>query len=298
MRRYINYSLFLCFLVLPFGNTLMSQKNKKPREARVKATETIPVEKNMTMEQAEQLCIDMAKIAAIEAEFGRVIFQGNSTYIENVNTGKKIESDMRLISIGNSFVNAEMIRMDEPKCEFIQDEKGAFWVKCNVKGVAREILEPPIEFMAVPLDCPEPRCKELDFYSDQRFYMHFKTPVDGFLSIYLADGDHAYCLLPCNGLDGSNLPVKADEDYILFDDQEFLLFTEKEFESDRLFLIFSENDYKKDIIEKGETFEVNGEEFIFPDNMKVENFHQWLSKLRSKRTDIQLKMVDVTINGE
>ena len=297
MHRYFKCLLLLGLLSFSFSSSLKAQKEKKPREARVKATETIPVEKDMTMEQAEQLCVDMAKVAAIEAEFGRVIFQGNSTYIENVNTGKKVESDMRLVSIGNSFVNAEMIRMDEPKCEFLQDEKGQFWVKCSVKGVAREILQPPIEFIAVPLDCPEPRCKEFDFYSDQRFFMHFKTPIDGFLSVYLADGDYAYCLLPCNGLDGSNLAVNADEDYILFTDQEFLLYTEKEFESDRLFLIFSESDYKKDIIEKGESFMVDGEEFIMPDNMKVENFHQWLSKLRSKRTDIQVKMVDVTIKG-
>lgn len=297
MDRYLNYIFLLVFLALPFSNGLWAQKTKKPREARVKGTETIPVEKNMTMEQAEQLCIDMAKVAAIEAEFGRVIFQGNSTYIENVNTGKKVESDVRLVSIGNSFVNAEIIRMDEPQCEFLQDDKGQFWVKCNVKGHAREILQPPIEFIATPLDCPEPRCKELDFYTDQRFYMHFKTPVDGYLSIYLADGDHAYCLLPCNGISGSTFQVNADEDYILFTEQEFLLYTEKEFESDRLFLIFSENDYNKDIIEKGESFTVDGEEFIMPDNLKVESFQQWLSKLRSKRTDIQVKMVDVTIKS-
>lgn len=297
MYRYLNYFLLFTLLSLPFGTNLFAQKNQKPREARVKGTETIPVEKNMTMEQAEQLCIDMAKVAAIESEFGRVIFQGNSTYIENINTGKKIESDVRLVSIGNSFVNAEMIRMDEPDCEFLQDDKGQFWVKCSVKGQAREILQPPIEFVATPLDCPEPRCKEFDFYTDQRFYMHFKTPVDGFLSVYLADGDYAYCLLPCNGLDGSTFEVKADEDYILFTEQEFLLYTEKAFESDRLFLIFSENDYKKDIVEKGESFSVDGEEFILPDNLKVENFQQWLSKLRSKRLDIQVKMVDVTIKS-
>lgn len=297
MYRYISFVLLFAFLCLPFGTELFAQKKKKPREARVKATETIPVEKNMTMEQAELLCVDRAKVKAIEGEFGRVIFQGNSTYIENINTGRRVESDVRLVSIGNSFVNAEMIRMDEPKCEFLQDDKGQFWVKCEVKGVGREILQPPIEFDAVPLDCPEPRCKEFDFYSDQRFYMHFKTPVDGYLSIYLADGDYVYCLLPCNGLDGSNFQVKADEDYILFEDQEFLFYTDKEFESDRLFLIFSENDYKKDIIEKGESFTENGEEFIMPDNLTVESFHQWLSKLRSKRTDIQVKMVDVTIKS-
>ena len=295
MNRHLIQTCLLLLVFLLSAPAGWAQKERKPRQARVKGEDTIPVEDDMSREEAKELCIERAKINAIENEFGRVIFQGNSTYIENVNTGKRVETDSRIISVGDSYVKAEMLSVDEPKCDFAQDVKGNTWVTCKVRGVAREILEPPIEFIAEPLDCEEPRCKTTDFYNDERLFMHFKSPVNGFLSIYLADGDKVYLLLPGNGIDGSTYPIAADEDHILFDHAEFLLFTTKQYESDRLFVIFSKNEYDKSLIDKGQEVKHDGEVFIEPDNMPVEAFQKWLSKLRTKRTDIQVKLIDVTI---
>ena len=296
--KYCKFLVWSLGLLLLAGIPLQGQnkqKAAKAREARVKGEAQVPMEKNMTLEQTQQLAIDQAIVTAIESEFGRVIFQGNTTYIENVSTGQRVETDMRTISIGNSYVNAEMIQMDEPVCQSDLDDKGQLWVTCRVRGKAREILEPPLEFIAEPLDCPEPRCKTTDFIDNESFYMLFKSPVEGHLSIYLADGDFAYCLLPCNGIEGSTFAVEQDKEYILFQDQDFLLYTDKEFETDRLFLIFSPKEYNKGLLQGEETFEVNGEDFIKPESMKVEDFQRWLTKLRSKRTDIQLKMIDISI---
>ena len=295
--KYRNLIVWSLGLLLLAAGSLQAQDRKKPkpREARVKGEAQVPMEKDMTLKQTEQMAVDLAIVEAIESEFGRVIFQGNTTYIENVSTGKRVETDMRTISIGNSYVNAEMIQMDEPVCDSQLDDKGQLWVTCRIKGRAREILEPPLEFAAEPLDCPEPRCKTTDFVDNEPFYMYFKSPVDGYLSIYLADDKNAYCLLPCYTAEGSTFEIKQDQEYILFEDEEFLLYTDKEFESNRLFLIFSTSKYNKGLLEQEEEFVVNGEDFVLPEKMKVEEFQRWLTKLRSKRTDVQLQMIDVSI---
>ena len=48
----------------------------------------------------------------------------------------------------------------------------------------------------VILNCPETACRTSNFFDGEQFYLYFKSPVDGYLSVYIDEGDITYRLLP------------------------------------------------------------------------------------------------------
>jgi hypothetical protein len=104
----------------------------------------------------------LALIDALERAFGRVIIQGNSTYISNITTGKKTESNTVFNTIANTSVKGEVIefisteytdvvgnkRVDGKEVEVTE-------IKCDVVIKAREIIEAAIEIEWLSFSMPQ-----------------------------------------------------------------------------------------------------------------------------------------------
>jgi len=78
---------------------------------------------NISKAQAEKSALDKATIDALERAFGKAIIQGNSTYIENINDGKKVETHSGFNMISNTYVKGEVIEVLNQKCKTVTGMK-------------------------------------------------------------------------------------------------------------------------------------------------------------------------------
>lgn len=274
--------------------------------------------------EVEKQVQDLAITDALERAFGRVIIQGNSTYIKNVNTGQQTKTFSTFNMIGNSYVKGEVLEiLDKTFKEKIgkkiidNQQKEYKELECTIKIKAREITEAPININASPIKYPNKYAKTNEFHDGDTLYLYFYSEESGYLSIYFDDNQYSYCLLPYRNIPEEykgGIPIAAGKDYILFSDKynrqyfrdllafqdTYILTTNEIFEMDRLFVIFSKDPLNKpvfkDNIDEEKINEIKKEQgFSLPDGLKSEDFQRWLMKNRSIRKDVQITYVDITI---
>ena len=263
-------------------------------------TAQVKLEKNMTKDEAYRQLEELAKINAIGNAF--------STYVEQeanitVNSGK---SDFRII--GSTKVKGEWIEtLDLKFTEDFKEEKKpngiekTLWITCKIKGRIREATpKANIEFST--LSCPKINCHTTTYNSGEQLFLEFKSPLDGYLSIYIDDGNTVNRLLPyTSSQNSSSVRVKADKEYLFFvkgdnnpefgKPDEVELFTIKKQEFNTLYIIFSEVNYYKPMLSQ-EKFVENG--YLIPKTLSKAKFEEWLSDNRAKLNDF----VDRTVNIE
>ena len=274
--------------------------------------------------QAKELAI----VDALERAFGRVIVQGNSTYLSNLNTGKMTETKSVFNMIANTSVKGELLEVldekytDSDGLKIVGGKKEKITeVRCDITIRAREIVTPPIEFIAKTLTCPDIKCEKTEFKDNDDFYLYFKSPASGYISVFLDDGKNAFRLLPFQNMPESyegGIAIHMDEEYILFSDEKqfdyfkddeviidtYQLFAETEMDMNRLFVIFSKTPLNKPRLKNAlDTDALSDEEimsgYTLPKAMESENFQRWLLKNRSyRKDDMQVGIVDITISKE
>ncbi|NQU81518.1 MAG: hypothetical protein HQ543_08370 [Bacteroidetes bacterium] len=310
--------LNILFILSPF--ILFSQQPVKTSgEAQVELTE------NRSRQDVKKEAKDMATVNALERAFGSVIIQGNSTYISNINTGEKTETNSVFNMIANTSVKGEVVEVIDEKYEDIKGYKVIEGKKievtdilCKITIKARELAEPPVDFTTFPLACTNINCKTTSFAENDDFFLYYLSPITGYLYIYLDDGKDSQCLLPYSNMPveyESGMPVKADLEYIFFSKEpEHNYFEDKDFEEDvyrlysnskkdinRLFIIFSKTPLNKPkLVSNVKTGQLTKQEldegYTMPKTLKSEDFQKWLNKNRSYReNDMQVDIIDITI---
>lgn len=289
MNRAILFLLSILVTVMAY-----SQKVHK-----VSATYSYYAPETMSVEEAKRTALERAKIQAIADKFGTTVTQSTSTIISNKNG----ESDTQFLFVGGSEVKGEWIEtIGEPSFE-IKFENHYLIVICSVKGKAKEIESPKIEFIAKPLrNGTSLKFESTEFKDGDDFYMYFQSPVDGNLAIYLHDemGQKVYSILPYKTQSISAYPIIANKEYILFsrkdtDKQErssvdeYILNSNEDKEFNNLYIIFSPSQFGKRNGFKSEIDEI-------PDNITYKDFKQWLSKVMSKDNEIQVNQIHITIS--
>ena len=261
----------------------------------------IKIEKTMSKETALLKVEELAKINAIENAF--------NTYVEQeanitINSGK---SDFRII--GSTKVKGEWIEtLDKKLTEDTRDEIGQFgkektiWITCNIKGRIKEAT-PKANIEFATLSCPRLNCRSTTFTSGEQLYLYFKCPLDGYLSVYLDDGNTVNRLIPyTNSQNSSSVNVKADKEYFFFvkgengfeleKPDEIELYALKKQEYNTLYIIFSETNYFKPILSQEKVVE-NG--YVIPKSLPKYKFEKWLSENRATLDDFQDRTVDIEI---
>ena len=285
--------LFFCFTMSVFAQKVKIEGG----------VAQVQLEKNMTKEDAIQKVEELAKINAIENAF--------NTYVEQeanitVNSGK---SDFRII--GTTKVKGEWIEtIDKKLTEEIKEEKGQFgvektlWITCKIKGRIKEAT-PKANIEFATLSCPKSNCRSTTFISGEQLYLQFKSPLDGYLSVYLDDRNTVNRLLPYSSAqNSSSVKIKADMDYIFFvrglNESEFgkpdqiELYTAKKIEYNTLYLIFSEVNYYKPVLDQEKVAE-NG--YWLPKSLSKTKFEEWLSNNRATLDDFFDRTVNIEIRS-
>lgn len=285
-------AILICLLVGVLPETLMAQKIQK-----VSGEYTYYAPSNVTLDQAKHIALEQAKIQLIADEFGTVI--GNTNIIRTEN--KNGLSDVQMISLGQTEVKGEWLEtIGDPEYE-VGYKNDMLFVKVTVAGRIREILTASIDIKTKVLrNGTEDRFQSNEFKDGDEMYLSFHTPVDGYLTVYLYDGDNnVFCLLPYQSQEAGQISVKAHKPYVFFSGKhsediqsylvdEYVLTCSKEMEFNRLYVIFSPNRYTK--ASDSQSDEVN-----VPRYLEFKDFQQWLSKCRVHDLDMTLRIEDITI---
>lgn len=287
MKRLWLIPILLCMVA-----AVHAQKTEK-----VTATYTYYAPENVTLEEAKRTALDRAKLSAISDAFGTLVTQSNSTVMTNEN-GK---SNSRFFSLGGSEVKGEWIETIKDPIYNIRYEGEMLVVSVEVVGRIREIVNAGIDVTVKILrNGTEEKFESSEFRSGDDMYIFFKSPVDGYLTVYLLDEttQEVYCLLPYKASGEGAYRIEHDRPYILFSAKneptnpsivdEYTMTCNRDTEFNDIYIIFSPNAFAK--ANSNET-----DEEVLPRQLVYEEFQKWLVKLRKKdnETTINYKTIKI-----
>ena len=296
--RLLLLALFSCVL------TLSAQEIS--REKTVKGSYTYEIPKSMSYEQACQAALIKAQNDAISEAFGLSMSESNDLFISNID-GK---SNTAFHSSSQGTVRGVWLA-DEKAPEYekvLQD--GRDWVKVTVKGKAREIRSAGIDFEVAPIRYKADKELATDvFKNGDDFFLYFKSPVDGYLTVFLFDitAGEAYCLLPYQNSGKGAYPIKFNEGYFFFSpshakaddgnvDELVMTCAEgKPEEYNQLFIVFSPNPYAKKMATTGQ--KQLTDELMIPSSLEYKDFNKWLMKCQQKDEQMEVRRIPIKITN-
>lgn len=280
-----------CFICIVFSICCFSQKIKT-----VDGEYTYVVPENVNLDKAKYIALERLKIQLIEEEFGATVSQSNSTLVKN-NNGK---SDVDFVLIGGSEVNGEWIETIGTPRYNIYYENNMLVVSVKAKGRIREIISTAVDVKSLVLrNGIEDRFESDTFKSGDDLYISFQSPTNGYLVVYLVDTEQrAFCLLPYQNMNEGSFNVEANKRYVLFSTQtasselkpyvdEYTMTCTHDQEINQLYVIFSTSPFVKAIDDKLEK--------ELPRELSNEDFQKWLTKYRTRDTNMVVKKTTITI---
>ena len=252
---------------------------------------------NVSIEQAKRVALERAMTKALADQFGTILSKSSSTIVKNEND----LSDIYFYSIGSSDVKGEWLEtVGEPTYD-ISYVDGMLVVNAYVKGKGREIVSPTIDLYAKVLcNGTEERFENDRFRENDEFYVLFRSPVSGYLAIYLIDAaNQAFCLLPYSQQTEGIYSVKANVDYLFFSikdapEEERSLVEEygmtcdkNDVEHNLIYVVFSPNPFYK---ANDSQIKEN-----LPRQLSYEDFQRWQVKQRKHDKDMNMLLIPISI---
>lgn len=278
----------IIFIIL--GLTGFSQKTKN-----ASGVGRVKVEENRTPEETKLIARNEAIFDAICSAYGLVAEQQSNLHISN--------GEVSFSSSATTITKAEWI---ETKSETFDSESigGDLWIVCNIKGKVKEITTPKILIQTKTLGYPDAASDKTTFYDKEYMYLYFRSPVDGYISIYLEYDDMFYRLLPYSQeYLKHTYKVEADKEYFLFsqDDEhnywgelvdKARLSTDEGHEINILHILFATEDFKKPMLNK--SIELN-DKSVIPNSVPYKYFQDWLTNQRAFTNDFVDEQIQIRI---
>ena len=252
--------------------------------------------------QAELAAIERAKVDIIEKEFGRIV--GVNNFTEVVNKGE--QSSVKFLSLGESEVKGEWIETKGKTDIQHSFANNMQVITVTITGLIREIREAKVDFEARLLRNYVTDGFESEKYRDgDNFFVSFRSPVDGYVAIYLYDFSGVNRLLPMKYSGHPAYFVEAGAKYVffangisLYDDiakknpnsihSDYGLTCNGESEVNRIYIIFSPNKF----FIPGDNI---SDDVTAPAFIDFEGFQKWLSRCRKRDKDMALVIRDIVI---
>ena len=237
---------------------------------------------NITTEIARQTAIERARLEALAAAFGTSVSQVNNTAMTNSNG----QTNMTFMSSGGSEVKGEWLEDTRTPDTEITYEQGMLCVKARVWGKAREIAGTTIDIdTRVLRNGLDTRFESDDFRDGDDLFLYFRTPVKGFLTVYLVDAkQEAFCLLPYMRDTDGNAEVTNNVEYVFFSPQttdvdrhlvdEYTMTCNRGIEQNEIYVIFSPNKFAK--ANDRQT------DLSLPRELPFADFQKWLNRNRMR----------------
>lgn len=285
-------TLLLCgFLALP----VFAQKEKT-----VEGEFVYHVPETQSLADAKKHTLNMAKFNALASEFGTIISQTNLTHIQNSNS----QTVTQFNSFGSSDVKGEWIETIG-KVEYkVKYEDESLIVSCKVKGKAREIETSQIDFQAKVLrNGTDDRNEDDRFAVGDNFFLSFKTPIKGFVAIYLVEESKSVqCLLPYQKQQDGIYQVEANYRYVFFSQKDAqnqekvdeMFFPEGSLTNYQVYVIFSPNQFVK-AVDSASNKVLSDRKTIYPRELSFNDFHKWLAKCRRRDKEMCLQKILLTV---
>ena len=267
---------------------------------------TYLVPTDMSLDEAKEKALVGAKNEAMGKEFGWAVSEDTKM--------RDVETDDESHSYFNTYASSEvkgiwLETIGKPKFEVQMDEAtGGLKVHVVVKGLARERVSTNIELETKLLRNVNDKSESLSFVSEENFFLYFKSPENGFLTVYLMDetGD-AFCLLPYGNQKSGHMPIKADQVYTFFSEQmatddckpfvdEYFFFAEKPVEEHKLYILFSPERLTKASDKRGRFLDKAN--LQMPREVKAQDFHEWLSKQKQMDSHLQVVVKTIELKSE
>ncbi len=300
MKIYL--SIFCLFLSIQYT------KAQRQKLTNVAIKIEIRMEGNYSKADIEQKAIQAAQIQALGNEFGYAIIQGINTQIRST-SGDNILTTEQLTSVSNTLVKGEWVKNATgfPKLRYTlrnNEDNQEIWLTCEVKGQARAIEQAEVLFETFAYSCEEPRkCNSGQFTHGESMFLYFRTPVKGFLSIFMQEEGIVYRLLPYTQMNGnfeSHVVVEADKEYFLFSPQhreyfkgfplvdEYGLETFEDGEplANLVYVIFSTQPFNKPMLQETNSIKT----------VELKDFQSWINYNRGLDKNFQVSTFGITVN--
>lgn len=281
---HLRFAFLLCLLFSFIGSAnLYAQKEKKAH-----GIAKIVVEGDyeyMSNKQLKEECIKLARAEAIKEVFGEVI-QSKTNLMDASIDGDDMSNFYTETLLSST---AEwLLDTKEPAIRTEMENDKLVYI-AEVWGKVREI-----EPISIDLDWKilaggtDDNYESFIFKNNERIYIKFKAPCDGYLVIYILDShlQQANCLLPYKNNSNGFMEIKGDKEYILFDPDydrtafpyNYKMVTSCSKEIDQVVLLFSPYKFTKS--------NTNGGDRLQPQFTSKTDFEEWLSNLRRKHKEL------------
>ena len=253
------------------------------------------VPETVSLREAKEKALYSAQVQAMADEFGTVISRRSLYVSDSQQDNFYVEGDG---TVKGEWI--ETIGTPVYECGFHNDE---LYVRCTVKGKARELKVAKVELeMDILRNGFAPEMSSTDFKSGDKIYLKFKSPVDGYVAVYLHDkaNDEVMSLLPYKRDRISAMKVNADEDYIFFSKGhntyglnvlEYVLRCESDLDVNTLYVVFSTSEFSKPslLAEEGRTA---------LNHLNFEKFNTWIAKSQTYDSNMQVEKYGISISNK
>ncbi len=277
----------------------LSPKVMAQRTELVSETDTLEVSEDddITLKEAKERCIQRAKNKAIKKIFGERVSASTIIHDEDIN-GKGGNSISSTDIITMSLADWKDVKDPEINVEYIN---GKLFFTANVYGEATERTSAKTELICEILkNDAGKKIPAKRFNYGERIYIKFRAPMDGYLAVYLLEGNKlenkfANCLLPYPDDSDGKFEIKNGKNYILFDLEEdssakqYKLSTKQSVEYFQLILLFSPNPFVKCNDESRDR--------RHPNAIKWLDFQKWLKRFQQQDRDLIIKEYEISVTN-
>lgn len=292
--------LLVCFLLLSLSLAVSAQTIKS-----IEKTYVYRAPANESLEQAKRNAVNRAKVEGLREHFTTVLSGASASSLITKNN----ITESKFVTLAcEGEVNGEWIADTEPPQIKVEVSEDGFIVTATVKGKGQEIESGNINFDAKILrNMPEVEYESSEFTAGNQVFVNFTSPVDGFLAIYLLDGETAYCLLPYRGNSDGYQKITHGREYTFFSRKKYaedenldeidgytLTVEGGHQDLNQFYFIFSPKKFIKATDHDRNKKLVNATQY--PRELSWANFQKWILKLRrdDKEMTVQTKYVVIS----
>ena len=256
---------------------------------------TFPGDGRHSPAECKRLAAEYARVQALKNAFGAIVSQD----IMQTESMRGETETSHFLSLSSSEVKGEWLGdIGEPEYEINLDQDDNLVVKCKVKGRAKALNNRASEFESLVLrNGTDRRNADTNFRDGDRMYLYFSAPVNGYLSVFLADEqDNVFAVLPYSTGDVPEIHTKKGYDYIFFDARrgndfgnvdELIMTAPDGEEFNKIYVVFSPEPFAPPAVK----FKYAGA----PPVMDREEFTKWLVKVRRNDDRMGVKSMNIMI---